>query len=75
MNFGIDEVNERLNEIMNIFDNINNSVAEMSILCTLFDLICEKHNMDKNKILEMIYDVNQTVRDTDLKNGSRIILI
>jgi len=23
----------------------------------------------------MIYDVNQTVRDTDLKNGSRIILV
>ena len=23
----------------------------------------------------MIYDVNQTVRDTDLRNGSRIILI
>lgn len=23
----------------------------------------------------IIYDVNQTVRDTDLKNGSRIILI
>lgn len=23
----------------------------------------------------MIYDVNQTVRDTDLKNGSRMILI
>ena len=23
----------------------------------------------------MLYDVNQTVRDTDLKNGSRIILL
>ncbi len=28
-----------------------------------------------NKELGTIYDVNQTVRDTDLKNGSRIILL
>ena len=28
-----------------------------------------------SKELGTIYDVNQTVRDTDLKNGSRVILL
>ena len=28
-----------------------------------------------SKATGMIYDVNKTIRDTDLKNGSRIILI
>ena len=65
-----------------LFIPINKKVGTIKSLIenSLLELTDNSYEIKENTNLYskdsgMVYDVNQTVRDTDLQNGSRIVLI
>ena len=65
-----------------IFIPINKKIGTMKSLIdtALIDITDQAYTQKKDsnfysKETGEIYDVNKTIRDTDLKNGSRIVLI
>ena len=60
-------INKKIGTIKKLIEEALSSLTDAYISKNEFNL----YNKDTGEI----YDVNKTVRDTDLKNGSRIILI
>lgn len=54
---------------------IKNLIEEGLLEITENDYVISPETNFYSKDTGQVYDVNQTVKDTDLKNGSRIILI
>ncbi len=42
------------NEIMGLFQQIDDKVMQEALLCTMFDLMCEKHDMDKEQTIDRL---------------------
>lgn len=54
---------------------IKNLIEEGLLEITENDYVISSETNFYSKDTGQVYDVNQTVKDTDLKNGSRIILV
>lgn len=61
-------INKKIGTIKNLIENALVDLTDTAYLP-------KKESNFYSKETGEIYDVNETVRDTDLKNGSRIILI
>ena len=65
---------ERIEVCKKAFDGVNDSAMKLSMLCVLFDHICETDGLDKaekiNTIRDMVVLVNRTHGDMYQKGGN-----